>query len=93
MQVPLRANGDPLGLLSIDTRSSTTFSDEHVAIARTAASIISLGMAEVLRAAADTSDEVGEVLERVKTAKRSATADAVSVAPTSIGSDVEGEED
>lgn len=66
LQVPLLLEGRSLGLLSIDTREKVRFSDQHVSIAQAAASLIVLGMTELIRAAEETAPEVRGVQELLR---------------------------
>lgn len=65
MMVPLHVNGEPRGLLCIDTPEQMRFTREHMAVAQTIGSFIELGMQDVAGAAADTAPEVREVLGRL----------------------------
>lgn len=81
--VPLHSGSESLGLLSFDTRAKTTFTEEHAAIARTAAFLVALGMTELVDGAVVTADEVREV--------RSALADHASIPGTSEASSIVGD--
>lgn len=59
--VPLHSGTEPLGLLTFDTRAKTTFTEEHAAIAQTAAFLVALGMTELADGATVTADEVRDV--------------------------------
>lgn len=45
--VPLEVGGEPRGLMTIDTKKQTRFTDDHMAIAMTIARLIEIGMAKV----------------------------------------------
>lgn len=63
--IPLSENGKPRGMMSVDAREKMAFTDEHIAIARTAGRFLTLGTARTNESAEITQDEATRVVHAV----------------------------
>lgn len=83
--VPLRDNHTPRGLLTVDTRKRSAFTEEDVAIARTVGAFIVLGMSELVGAAIDTRPEVKQAIDQLQNESDDAPAAKTSALSTTVG--------
>lgn len=91
MQVPLRAGGEPWGLLTIDTPTRTRFTSEHRAVARTIARFVEIANDRVAAAARDFSPELSALDDALENQIKQATARQPSRKPGSRGRVTSGE--
>lgn len=89
MQVPLRLNGQALGLLSVDCRDKVKFTKDHVTIAHAAAALIVLGMNGVKLAADDFKPELDKTMARIEELRGTQGNSGSIGAPTAPGGSIE----
>ncbi|WP_217615946.1 GAF domain-containing protein [Cellulomonas sp. GbtcB1] len=76
--VPLKVDGRPRGMVTIDTTAKTTFTSDHVAVAMTIARFIEIGMKSLFDAAEETAPEVRTALAQLDQSKRDGEPDSAS---------------
>lgn len=89
---PLRDESRHRGILTVDTRETTNFTYEDLAIAETVARLIVLGMTELVGAARETQPEVEQAMTRIKAAERPQNLSSASRAEGQSADKLENEE-